>query len=798
MTAVSTTTVLRPPPSGTLSQPSAMCAHCGKPSGAGAIGAFCCHGCQAVSRALHASGLDRYYALRGPTGEPIGEGSQGELDTAFVEQLERDLAARSKPHRIALSLQGARCAACVWVLEQLFARLPGALRIDVNIVRGSLELWVEPTFAVGQYIKAIAGVGYRVGPRTEGARAGHDELLLRLGICVALALNAMAFSAALHLGVEAGPLRELLHDLSFIAAVLSVLVGGPVFFGSALRSLRAGVLHLDLPIAVGIGLTATAAAWSYFGGHSEAAYFDSLAAFIALMLAGRYVQERAVLRNRAALLDDPGIGNLQCRRERGGALETTRCATLAADDMLLIPPGELVPVAADLMGESANCSLAWIDGESEPRPFVRGDRLPAGAINVSDRALRLRAAEPFASSELLALLRPTAAEHPATKHLSRFAGFYVIAVLVLAALGFAVHALVYADIARGLAVATAICVVTCPCALGIAIPLAYELAHVALRRRGIFVRSASFLDRARDVRQIVFDKTGTLTTGRLSVANGAALEGLSHDEQAALYQLVARSIHPKSLAIRAALERFEPRYRAEIEVTEQAGQGLSASFDGHEYRLGHAAFAAPGSAGANDTLFSVDGAVCMAIETAETFRADAQDEIRALRASGYRVAILSGDAPQRVAASAARLGVEAERALGGCSPAHKAAWIAANRPEQTLMVGDGINDALAMQAAHCGATPAIDRPFLPARTDFYFTTPGLLAIGTALQAARDVRAMVASNVGFAIAYNAVVVSLALVGEMKPWLAAIVMPLSSVVVVIRTTAVMLRRSRAWKS
>jgi Cu2+-exporting ATPase len=747
---------------------------------------------------LHASGLDRYYDLRGPSGEPIGEGARGELDSVFVEQLERDLTARTTPMRIALSLQGARCAACVWVIEQLFARVPGALRIEVNVARGSLELWVEPTFELRRYVETIASVGYRVGPLNVSARAGDDGLLLRLGICVALALNAMAFSAALHLGVEAGPLRELLHDLSFIAAVLSVLIGGPVFFGSAIRSMRAGVLHLDLPIAVGIALTAAAAAWSYFGSHAQAAYFDALAAFIALMLAGRYVQERAVLRNRAALLDDPGIGNLQCRRERAGALETTRCASIAVDDVLLIPPGELVPVAAELMGESASCSLAWIDGESEPRPFERGDRLPAGAINVSDRALRLRAAEPFATSELLALLRPAAAEHPATKHLSRFAGLYVIGVLALAALGFALHALLHADIARGLAVATAICVVTCPCALGIAVPLAYELAHVALRRRGIFVRDASFLDRARDVRQIAFDKTGTLTTGRLSVTNVAALEALSRDERTALYQLVARSIHPKSMAIRAALEDFAPRYRPEIESTEQAGQGLSARFDGHEYRLGRATFASSARMGANDTCFSVDGVTRVAIETAETFRGDAEDEVRALQARGYRVAILSGDAPERVAAAATQLGVPTDYVLGACSPAEKAAWIAAHAPDQTLMVGDGINDALAMQTARCGATPAIDRPFLPARTDFYFTTPGLLAISIALQAARDVGAMVRSNVGFALAYNAVVVSLALAGAMQPWLAAIVMPLSSVVVVIRTTLVMTRRSRAWKS
>jgi Cu2+-exporting ATPase len=751
-----------------------------------------------VSLALKAGGLERYYTLRAGAGEPVGELAQLEIDGGFIEALERDLAASDKPVRIALSLQGARCAACVWVIEQLFARVPGALRAEVNVARGMLDLLIEPRFSLGSFVSTIGAVGYRIGPRAAQPAPHTDDLLMRLGACTALALNAMAFSAALHLGIEAGPLRSLLYDLSFGAAVLSVLIGAPVFFGSALRSLRARVLHLDLPIALGIALTAVAAVYAFFGDHPQAAYFDSLAAFIALMLAGRYLQELAVARNRAALLDDPGIGNLMCRRERGDMLEIAACSKITAGDLLLVPPGELVPVAAELCSASASCSLAWIDGEAEPRAFERGQRVPAGAINAGDCALRIVALESFADSQLLELLRPSATEHAATKHMSRFAGVYVLAVLGFAVTGFAMHAWLDGDIARALAVATAVCVVTCPCALGIAIPLAYELAHVALRRRGIFVRDPSFLDRARDVRQIAFDKTGTLTTGRLSIANPEVLEALTVAERTALYQLVTRSIHPKSLALRAALAPLGVVYRADVEVVEQAGVGLSATFDGHVYRLGRAAFAAPEDPAAGDACFAIDGCVRAAIETQEMLRDDAGREIAVLRAEGYRVAILSGDEQARVDAAAARLGVSREVALGGCSPARKAAWIAAHSPTETLMVGDGINDALAMQSAHCGATPAIDRPFLPARTDFYFTTPGLLAIGTALRAARDVASVVRTNLAFAVAYNALVVSLALAGAMQPWLAAIVMPLSSVVVVLRTSASMARRSRRWRS
>lgn len=773
----------------------AACLHCGQPVGQGDAGAFCCFGCRAVHDALRAAGLTRFYELRGGPGEPVGErGLPGErrwlepLSAAIVAQ--PDLPVRLQAH-------GVRCAACVWVFEQVFADLPDAGRVELNPTTGALELQVGPHFPLADYVDRLERFGYRLAPAgRESSPASPDTLLLRLGVCSALALNAMVFAAAIYLGLPRGPLFDLLHSLGFGAAMLSVVIGGPVFFGSALTAVRNGVAHLDVPIAVGIGLTTGAAVWSFVGGHHGVAYYDSLAAFVALMLAGRYLQERAVERNRAELRRDVGFDRLTCQRERGTGLESASYAELEAGDVLLLAPGELLPVSGELLERAASCGLDWIDGEPEPRDFRPGQRVPAGAFNLGLEAMRVRLDDAFSASELLPLIEPPATGSRAlVARLQRFSALYVVAVLVLAAGGLAGW-LIAGDVAQALSVATAVCVVTCPCAIGVAVPLTYQLLHARLRRHGVFVRDGALLDRLRQVRAIVFDKTGTLTTGRLQIVEPTELDALDPSQLEALYALCARSLHPRSVAIRHLLEERALAHRPEVQVHEHPGRGLEATVDGHRYRLGRADFAW-GAPRDEDMVFGCDGQALVSIALSEVVRADAAREIADLQHRGYRVEILSGDAPERVASMAQRLGVRPELARGGLSPEDKAAAIDAGDPARTLMVGDGINDALAMSTAAAAGTPAVDRAFVPARTDFHFTAAGLAPVGALLQAARDAAAIVRANLAFAVAYNLAAVAAALAGLMQPWVAAIVMPLSSILVVARTSAAVVHRSRSWK-
>lgn len=752
------------------------CRHCGLPLPQDVDGdadwlaaGFCCRGCRAVYEVLEAGGLQRFYDLRGRRGVPVGELRLDE-SRPWLEALE------GAP-RCDLDVQGIHCAGCVWLLEQVFER-HGAGRIEINPGVGRAHLTLGEGFDLPGFVEDVESLGYRLGPAGEDAPSGSDDLLLRVGICAALAGNGMFYAAATYFGLDSGPVFEVLNQLSFGAATLAVLVGGSVFVRAAWQALRRGLVHLDLPIALGVLLSYAGAAWAFFG-RGEARYADTVTVFIALMLLGRWLRERVLHQNRRRLLEDRGVEALLTRRVEDGRPRLARCVDLQPGDVLSLGRGDLVPVDLRLHEGGGAFSLDWIDGESEPRAFAVGERVPAGAFYVGAATLRAEVLEPFQASGVARLLRSTRrARGQGGGWWGRIATTWVVLVLFAAAGGFAVWWWL-GNPTMALEVATAVLVVTCPCAFGIATPLAYELAHAHLRRGGLFVRSEDFLDRARLVSRVVFDKTGTLTTGQLRWAlPEGELEALG-DAAPVLAALAAANGHPKSRAIAEALEARGVDPAAGLVVREEPGLGVSAEHAGVTYRLG-----APGWAGEGDgdVLFGrLDGGrvvTLASIRTTERLRPDASRELAELRGHGYDVWVLSGDRPERVEAIAARAGVPTAQALGAHDPQAKAAWLEAHDPARTLMVGDGLNDGLAATVAGCSGTPAVDRPFLASRCDFYFTTPGLGPVVEALRVAHRLRRTLRHVLVFAVTYNVAAVAVALAGWMQPWLAAVLMPASS--------------------
>ncbi|MBK6849111.1 MAG: HAD family hydrolase [Proteobacteria bacterium] len=775
-----------------------LCAHCGFPTGDDDI-IYCCGGCETVATLLAARGLGRYYELR-EDACPVPTRAPGRHDTAWLEPIIASLAAAAGPQRVVLDVQGLRCAACVWLLETLFSRRAHGLRLDLNPALGRIELLVAPGFDLAAYAAEVESFGYQLGPARRATDAPSNGLLHRLGLSVALSMNAMLFAFALYAGLDSGPLYHLFHALVFVLTTATVVIGGAPMLRGAWQGLRHGVLNLDLPIALGIVLAYGSSTVALFTGHESAAYFDTIAVFVTLMLLGRFLQERVLERNRRALLDDAGLAALRARRVTDGRAELVPCAELVRGDRLIVATGELVAVDARTTS-AANISLDWISGEATPRHVAAGEIVPAGAFNVGAGALELVAEVDFAGSGLLDLLR-TPRPRPVddvrrTPWWRLFTRAYVGVVLALGALTLGGWLLV-GDANGAVRATAAVLIVTCPCAFGIATPLAYELAQAGLRRAGLLVRSAGFLDRAGAIRRAVFDKTGTLTTGTLHIADPAPLVALTADERDLAYSLAAQSAHPRSAAVAAALVRLGARLRPGLAVSEEPGAGVVAESDGRALRLGAPAWAAGADAAHGDVAFSVDGQLRAQVQTREHLRPDAARELAALTALGIEPWILSGDTQYATSALAVRVGVPTQRALGAQSPDAKAAWLGAHDHGDALMIGDGINDGLAVAQATCSGTPAIDRPFLPARTDFVFITPGLRPVRLALLAARRLRAVTRRNLTIAIAYNLLTVSLAATGHMTPLLCAVVMPLSSLSVVLTTTWSLSRRSTLWKS
>lgn len=775
-----------------------VCAHCGLPSGGEP---FCCTGCENVHALLQAGELSRYYAIRGGTGVPV-DASRRAPDYKWAEQLARGQEQEARAC-YDLDVQGLHCSACVWLIEQLFEKQRGSQVLDVNPALGTVHITAGEGFSLVDFATRLSAFGYTLGPKKKEQPKEHDALLLRLGICLAIAMNAMSFAFATYAGLSAGLVYDVMTRTGWVLSLLSVLIGGSVFFKSAWRGLRHGVVHLDTTIALGTLLAFAASTWSYFAG-GKAHYFDTISVFVALMLVGRFVQERILRRNRAELLAADDASNLLTRRiNANGVSEIVRAGDLAVGDTLVLCRGDLLPVAAVLRDSRAEMSLDWISGEAEPQAFAQGTTVPAGAFLASRNAAHLECAEEASSSRLQDLLRQPRVRDPwgarTTSFWQAFSRYYVFGVLAVAAFGFALSYVWGRGVIGALDVSTAILVVTCPCAFGIATPVAYELVQAGLRRAGLYVRSAGFLDRAAMVRHVVLDKTGTLTTGALSLSHASKqlIGQLSDNDRTVLGALASASSHPKALAVHAILAQREVMG---LELDEITGMGIEGRMHGKVFRLGRPNWVCALSEemvdrAPSDLAFGT-ATQFVPLQTEETLRKDAPSEVKALKQAGYRISVLSGDQDDKVKQVAETIAADAW--YGEHDPEAKAAWIEQHDRGDVLFIGDGVNDAIAINRATTSGTPAVDRPFVVARADFFFVTPGVAPIRIALRAAQVLRRVTLRNAVFAVSYNAGAVALCLAGWMTPLHAAVLMPVSSLFVLLTTRHSLSKGARLWRS
>ncbi|MEN8006128.1 MAG: heavy metal translocating P-type ATPase metal-binding domain-containing protein [Candidatus Krumholzibacteriota bacterium] len=774
-----------------------LCLHCGNELGRfwkTSDGPFCCRGCKGVYEMIHQEDLCRFYDLKPDAHAPaptLRPESYGWLDRMLAEREET-----SGTLHLDLDIQGVHCAACVWLIEELFKRQEAGIQLRINPTLGKVELSWDPARGdLKEFLAEIEKFGYRLGPSRKGERRQSRALLMRMAISIAMAMNVMMFSLSFYFGLAEGALFMFFGWLSLGMATVSLLAGGGVFLKGAVAGLRRRVLHLDVPISLGMVLAYAGSTYGFLTGGPHHAYFDSLTIFIALMLVGRWAQEHILERNRNSLLESSGAENLTVKRVKDGELEAVAASKIVQGDELWIAPGDLLPVEGILMRRATEVSLDWITGESDQVAFQPGDKIAAGAFNASNHGFSVTAIEGFEDSRLQDLLRSTtvADEEFRPRWWHMISSWYVSAVLVAAVGGFALWA--GRDVTMALKVTIAILVVTCPCALGLATPLAEELILFALRRRGVFVRKQSFMEKALSVRQILLDKTGTLTMGQLALDEDSltVLAGLTADRRAVLRHMTTRSNHPVSDCLATALAELPESDGSDTgdfgtageDLTEIPGDGLELKLASGVWRLGRAGFALDEETGDKSTIFSVDKSPVASFHLHEDLKADAAGEVERLRQAGYEIYLLSGDAQAKVDAAAATLGVPADRSFGGLTPEAKAARVRDLDRKNTLMVGDGLNDSPSFEVAFCAATPAVDRPVLPGKADFFFLGDGIAAIGRSLTAARRLRKVVRDNLILAILYNFLAVGLCLAGLVTPVVAAILMPVSSITVVSLT-------------
>lgn len=732
---------------------------------------FCCAGCQFVHDLIAKNGLGQFYDLQEGGLPPVASLVFQKRDYSWLEE-----AAPKADGFLSLDVQGLSCLGCAWLIERLFLRHAGAQAIRVDPARGQLVLHFQPgTFDPVAFARELQSFGYLVGPVGQKIPANRP-LQLRLGLCAALALNTMLFTLPRYLGMESDfQFAALFSRLSLILGTLSFLVGGSYFFARSWRSLHARVLSLDLPISLGLIAAYLGSVVAWAQGAEGFVYFDFVAAFTFLMLVGRWLQEKAVESNRRRLLSAQAAPPAVRDAETGQKLDPS---TIQTGAHLSVGPGQTVPVRARLESSSAMLDLQWISGEADATTAIRGRRVPAGAINCGEEPIVLSALEPWGDSLLAKLLQISPESAPRNSQLDRFIRGYILAAVTLAGMGFAGWWAATGALLPALQVFISVLVVSCPCASGIALPLANDLAASQLRRFGVFIRNIEIWTRLDRVRQVIFDKTGTLTLETISLRNPEALRELTSQERAVLLTIVHESSHPVSSCLREQLLAAGADRLPGPAPRETVGFGLEFKNAGSIWRLGRPTWAGAESSG--ECAFTRDGQVLASFRFGEELRTDAVAEVQALEAGGLRVFILSGDRKEKVRKMARQLGLPPVRCYGEMSPEQKAGWVEHFDAHDTLYLGDGANDSLAFDAAWCSGTPAVDRGLLEQKADFYFLGRGLAGVRTLLQMAAARRRVARGVVTFAIAYNVIAIALCLAGRMNPLLAAILMPSSSLV------------------
>lgn len=732
-----------------------------------------------MSRLIHEEGLENYYAIKDAITAPADGALRAEDDFGWLADAARAAEAATPTGRAAvleLGVQGVSCAACVWLIERLHRRRAGSGDIEVSAETGRVRLrWSLGEFDAVDFARELRRFGYSLGPTgASDGEAGEREtesraLARKTGLAAALAMNTMLFTFPAYFGMSPDfEYARLFDTLAMAFATLTVLACGGYFLGRAARALRERIAHLDLPIALGICGAYAGSVYGWLTDNPQCQYFDFVSGFITLMLLGRWAQVVAVERNRRRLLrEQPAAAKVRVWRSDGWSVAAPE--TLLVRERFRVAAGAIVPVKSRLEQAEAEFALAWITGEAEPQRFRSGQRVPAGASLLGRSEVELTAMEGWAGSLLAELLRPVERAPERARLIERVVKGYLIGILGAAFAAGCWWTWRTGDAAATGAVVISILVVSCPCALGLAFPLAEEIATVRLRRRGVFLRAGDLWSRLSRVKWVAFDKTGTLTGDTPTLLAPEALDRLSDVARSALLALVRENPHPVGRALHEALLLRSTDEPLAGEVTEEIGQGV---------RLGPWALTRAREAGA-DTVFTHAGRVEARFAFAEQARGDARTELAALRQRGLKLAILSGDRCEKVAALAVELELAADLAAGELDPRGKAEWLRArDGGEAALMLGDGANDSLAFDAALCRGTPAVHRSVLAAKADFYYFGRGISGVRALLEANDARRSTQAALLVFMVAYNLTAVGMAASGHMNPLFAAVLMPLSS--------------------
>ena len=693
-----------------------------------------------------------------------------------------------------VAVEGISCGACIARIESAVKSLPGVTEARVNYTNRRLHVaWSAALDEPARIFEALRANGYRGHPfvplRAEEEEAAETRRLTRcLAVAGFAAMNVMLLSVSVWSGnvTDITPeTRDFFHWASALIALPAAAYAGRPFFSSAWAALRAGTLNMNVPISLGV-ILALGMSVVETANHAEHAYYDSALMLLFFLLVGRALEHAMRRKTRATAGNLAALRAETARRFAGDELVTVPAGSLRAGDRILVKPGERVPADGEIINGSSEIDESLITGETARRVIKAGAKVYAGSLNFSGTlTLRVTAAGGTALiDEIEKLLEKAASARSRTRRLAdEAARIYAPVVHATAALTFFGWWLYGASVHDSIIIAIAVLIITCPCALALAIPAVQVVASGALFRGGIILNAGDAIERLAEADTIVFDKTGTLTLPEPRVVNAAEVEP---DLLKSASRLAQSSRHPLAMALAKEGATTVPFDGA----TEEPGQGVRAVVDGVEMRLGSADFCgvSPAFAGVSgdsgvSRIFFRYGNQVAAFAIAQSLRPDAIETVQALRDLGFNLHILSGDRNEAVAPVAEALGIAQWQ--GGVNPAEKIAAIEGLKLQgrRVLMVGDGLNDAPSLAAAHVSLSPISAADVTQAQADAVFLGERLSPVRESIVISRRARKLMVENLWLAVIYNLIAVPVAIAGLVTPLIAAAAMSGSSLLVTL---------------
>lgn len=758
---------------------------------------FCCEGCLTVYNILHQKGLESYYEIknnaaifkrRSPV--EVKESAFKFLDdTEFLKEFSYN---NSRAERtMEFYLEGIHCLACLWLIEKLPEFLPGVFSSKLDLDRSVVTVVLNSEGKFSTVARELNQLGYRPHPLKRNQDVAdlkvkeERQALMRIGIAGAAAGNIMLYAVSLY-GGASGEFAQLFNALTVAFAIPVLTYSSFPFYQNAWNAIKNKTLSIDIPISISLLIGAIMGVYNLILGIPDN-YFDSLTTLVFLLLLSRYflqkIQEKGLSASDLHFFyqSDSVLRASETNPEDFSEIHPRFVKT---GDILKIQAGEFFPADGIVLRGSSNLNNSLLTGESVPVKVHAGDKVLSGTQNL-DQDLVIKAEQVSEESRLGKLLKNVengwAHRSQIVNLTNKVSKYFTLAVFLLSATLF-VYLYQKHDLRHALEGAITLLIVTCPCALALAVPLTFTRALSRASEQGIIIKSDEVIEKLAKVKNVYIDKTGTITHGKLKIVDFEIIKTPQIWMEEIIYNLETRTRHPVGMALIDSIKGSNYRTLAVEDFKETLGRGVSGRIENHFYEIN------------KDGIFE-DYELIATFGVKDTVRADSKNTLAELQKAGLDIKILSGDRNEVVEKIAREVGLSSSNALSGLTPEEKSELI--KKTPGSMMIGDGANDAIALSHAHVGVAVMGAMDISLRAADVYLTTPGLIPVEKLFILSQETMRVIRRNLILSLLYNSISVSAAFAGIINPLIAAIIMPVSSLTVLFSTLIGTKRLRNLWK-